>query len=396
MPVVEVNDVWKRFRLGHARSDSLRDLLPGLFASVFKSRGTKRDFWALRELSFTMERGETLGVIGPNGAGKSTLLKILTKILAPNRGTVRTQGRVSALIEIGAGFHPDLTGRENVFLNGAILGIPRRRIREKLDSIVEFSGLSQFIDTQVKRYSSGMFARLGFSVAANLDPDILLVDEVLAVGDFWFRRKCYEHMIRRAGGDLTVLFVSHNFEAVRSICKKTLLIANGRPEFIGPTDEAIERFMHLAKEMVGGLNHRPDTPIIVNRVWLENSTGEEVDVAKAQQRYAVAVEVEAKESISNPVIGFYLRAKDHLRLADASTRMFNVDTGTLRTGETKTVRFPLMMHLLPDDYFLGAYIEPSDGSATIERHPTATAFRVFGDACTLGLMDLDIGCATDA
>jgi homopolymeric O-antigen transport system ATP-binding protein len=230
--VVDVGSVWKKFRRGE-RQDSLRDLIPAM-ARRWTRRGPAipqmrgDEFWALRDVSLTARRGEALGIIGHNGAGKSTLLKILTRLLRPTAGYYSTRGRVGALIEVTAGFHPDLTGRENVYLNGSILGMRKSEIATRFDAIVDFAGLNEFIDTPVKRYSSGMNARLGFAIAAHLDPDILIVDEVLSVGDYIFQAKCIDWMRRTVAQGTTVVFVSHNMDAVISLCTKALLLNRGQ------------------------------------------------------------------------------------------------------------------------------------------------------------------------
>jgi len=239
-PAVVFDRVWKKFRRGE-RYDPLRDALTALATRPFRRRQPDAlaadEFWALRDVSFEVKPGEALGVIGPNGAGKSTSLKLLTKILKPTSGSCHVRGRVGALIEISAGFHPDLTGRENLFLQGAILGMSRHEVARKMDAIVEFAGVRDFIDTPVKRYSSGMNARLGFAVAAHVDPDVLLIDEVLAVGDFAFQQKCYERLaeFRRSGA--AIVFVSHSMQAIASLCDKAVLLRPGRSAVIGPVGE---------------------------------------------------------------------------------------------------------------------------------------------------------------
>src|SRR5271166_219921 len=236
---LRMENVYKKFRKGEVYN-SLRDLLPALTGRMFRQQelleSDKREFWALHDLSFEVKRGEAFGIIGPNGAGKSTALKVLSRIMKPTKGRVVINGRLSALIEVTAGFHPDLTGRENIFLHGTILGMTRREIESKLDEIIAFSGIEEFIDTPVKRYSSGMFARLGFSVAAHVDPEVLVVDEVLSVGDNLFQQRCMEriHSIIKAG--TTVLFVSHNLKAVTEICPRAMLLDHGRVVAIGDTD----------------------------------------------------------------------------------------------------------------------------------------------------------------
>ncbi len=208
-------------------------------------RGRSREFWALKDVSFSVERGEALGIIGMNGAGKSTILKLLYNITTPSKGEIRICGKLSALIEVSSGFHPELTGRENVYLNGSLLGMTRREIRNKLDSIVDFSGVSAFIDSPVKRYSSGMYLRLGFAIAAHLDPDILLLDEVLAVGDAAFQAKCIQRIARLRNEGTTIVFVSHNLSAVESLCSRTLLIKEGQIYKSGATHDVISAYEDL-------------------------------------------------------------------------------------------------------------------------------------------------------
>ncbi len=248
--VVEVNHVWKKFHRGEMH-DSLRDLIPAM-AKRLMGRGPRRDvlaegdFWALKDLSLQVSRGEVVGIIGANGAGKSTLLKILSKILKPTRGSISVRGRLRALIEVAAGFHGDLTGRENVYLNGTILGMKKREIDAKFDEIVAFSGIDSFLDTPVKRYSSGMQARLGFAVAAHLEPEVLIVDEVLAVGDTEFQQKCLGKMGSVAKEGRTVIFVSHNMQAVTNLCERAMLINKGEVCFTGHPREAVDRYLQAA------------------------------------------------------------------------------------------------------------------------------------------------------
>jgi len=255
---IEFNNVWKKFRKGE-RFDSLRDLIPAMTKRIFSPNGSrpeleKNEFWALKDVSFKVKKGEVLGIIGPNGAGKSTILKAISRIIKPDKGEIITRGRVSALIEVGAGFHPDLTGRENIYLNGAILGMTRKEIDEKFDQIVDFAGLREFVDTPIKRYSSGMQARLGFAVAAHMDPDILLVDEVLSVGDAVFRAKCLNKMKSLIEGNVTVVFVSHNMELIRTLTEKCLLLDAGEVLFYGNTEEAIKQYMQVVQRGRTNLN----------------------------------------------------------------------------------------------------------------------------------------------
>src|SRR5262245_56473104 len=207
----------------------------------------REEFWALRDVSFEIPPGEALGIIGPNGAGKSTVLKVLTRILRPDLGKSVVRGRVGALVEIAAGFHPDLTGRENVYMQGAIMGMRRAEIAAKFDDIVDFAGVSEFIDTPVKRFSSGMNARLGFAVAAHLDPEVLLIDEVLSVGDLTFQEKCYERMQQFVQSGIAVAFVSHNLSAISSLCNRVLVLNHGRVEALAPTHDAITVYAKMVQ-----------------------------------------------------------------------------------------------------------------------------------------------------
>ena len=251
--IISVEHVSKRYRLHHQtrqRYTALRDVLAEKFKNLLGGGAraaapeTEEDFWALNDVSFTVKRGEVVGIIGRNGAGKSTLLKILSRITEPSSGRICIGGRVASLLEVGTGFHPELTGRENIFLNGAILGMTRAEIRGKFDEIVAFAEVEKFLDTPVKRYSSGMYVRLAFAVAAHLEPEILIVDEVLAVGDAAFQKKCLGKMqdISHHQGR-TVLFVSHNLATVKALCRKGILLEQGRVASSGPVEEILERYL---------------------------------------------------------------------------------------------------------------------------------------------------------
>jgi lipopolysaccharide transport system ATP-binding protein len=243
-PAVVFDGVWKKFRRGE-RHDSLRDLLPSVARRMFGRPPTEignQEFWALQNVSFEVRPGEALGIIGPNGAGKSTSLKLLTRILKPTRGSCRVSGRVGALIEVAAGFHPDLTGRENIYLQGSIMGMKRADIARKLDPIIDFAGIEPFIDMPVKRYSSGMNARLGFAIAAHLDPDVLIIDEVLAVGDMAFQEKCRKRMTEFRRDGVAIVFVSHNLQAVAQLCTHGLLFEKGSVRAEGSAADVITAY----------------------------------------------------------------------------------------------------------------------------------------------------------
>ncbi|SDS63704.1 ABC transporter ATP-binding protein [Opitutus sp. GAS368] len=265
-PIIAVENLGKCYalRAPAARSGLLRDTLGGALRNPLRmlrgavaGAGAAEDFWAVRDLSFTVQPGEIVGIIGRNGAGKSTLLKMLSRITDPTAGRIRLRGRVASLLEVGTGFHPDLSGRENIFLNGAILGMTRAEIRRRLDEIVAFAEVEQFLDTPVKRYSSGMYVRLAFAVAAHLDPEILIIDEVLAVGDAAFQRKCLAKLQSATRDEgRTILFVSHNLAAVRQLCSRALVLQAGRLVADGPPPEAIAQYMSLMPRDRGAAGYR--------------------------------------------------------------------------------------------------------------------------------------------
>jgi lipopolysaccharide transport system ATP-binding protein len=247
-PIISVQNLGKQYRLGSgANHDTLRDHIAHGFKRLLGRADERADvaaeeFWALKDVSFDVPQGEVVGIIGRNGAGKSTLLKVLSQITEPTEGEVRVRGRVASLLEVGTGFHPELSGRENVFLNGAILGMSKAEIKRKFDEIVAFAEVEKFLDTPVKRYSSGMYVRLAFAVAAHLEPEILVVDEVLAVGDAAFQKKCMGKMKDVAGRGRTVLFVSHNMAAVSNLCQRGIVLERGRVKFDGVAREALQHY----------------------------------------------------------------------------------------------------------------------------------------------------------
>jgi lipopolysaccharide transport system ATP-binding protein len=249
-PVIQFKNVTKRYNLGLTRT-SLPSVISQWAKQMVRRSETSADrkfHWALRDVSFDLERGQSLALVGPNGAGKSTILKLLAKITNPTSGAVQVNGQLSALIELGAGFHPDLTGRENVFLNGTILGLTYKDIQKRFDEIVAFSEIEEFIDTPVKRYSSGMTVRLGFAVASCIEPDILLVDEVLAVGDASFRQKCIDRIKLLLGNGTSLIFVSHDMGLVRAVCERALYIEHGQLQYAGTSSEVIDLYNQIMEK----------------------------------------------------------------------------------------------------------------------------------------------------
>ncbi len=258
-PIIEINNVSKKYNIAHRqrRYLALRDIIASFFRNPFRLFGREKDlkkgeFWALKNISISINRGEIVGIIGPNGAGKSTLLKILSRITPPTEGEIKIRGKLASLLEVGTGFHPELTGRENVFFNGAILGMKKKEIEEKFDKIVAFAGVEKFIDVPVKRYSSGMSVRLAFSVAAHMEPDILVVDEVLAVGDAEFQKKSLNKMEEVTQKDnRTILFVSHNMESISRLCKRVIVLKEGEVIIDADAHTAIDRYLRSDHRTVG-------------------------------------------------------------------------------------------------------------------------------------------------
>src|SRR5437588_5670825 len=294
---IRVDDLSKQYTIGVAqrRHDTLRDQIMDSLRSIFRSNGhgstsgrkcsgASTTIWALKNISFEIKHGEVVGIIGRNGAGKSTLLKILSRITDPTSGRVILRGRVASLLEVGTGFHPELTGRENIFLNGAVLGMARGEVRRKFDEIVAFAEIEKFLDTPIKRYSSGMYVRLAFAVAAHLEPEILIVDEVLAVGDAEFQKKCLTKMGHVAGQGRTVLFVSHNMGAVQTLCRRAFLLAQGELQQEGPAREVVAEYLRVSDAISSlPLNERTDRSGVgrfrFDELAVLNAKGEQRDFA---------------------------------------------------------------------------------------------------------------------
>jgi ABC-type polysaccharide/polyol phosphate transport system ATPase subunit len=372
---LKMDRVFKKFIRGE-RHDSLRDLIPAmakrLVGKTSKTELNSSEFWALNDVSYEIRRGEAVGIIGHNGAGKSTMLKHLSGIMKPTTGRIEVNGRLSALIEVGAGFHPDLTGRENVFLNGVILGMTRAEIRRKFDEIVDFAGLGDFIDTPVKRYSSGMHARLGFAVAAHLEPDILVIDEVLSVGDYAFQSKGIAKMKSIAEGGATVIFVSHNLAAVAGLCKRSLLLKNGALLQDGPTPDIIAAYM---KQISAVRSISPDKAVVIETIGLHGANGPQLSYRTGEQ-----LEVEVNIRASKPVrdISTVLYMKDKLYNTIFNIAPDRLGSGylSLEAGETCTYRFKLDLHLAPGAFHVCVALLQRETSNALDVIEPAATFLV--------------------
>jgi len=384
---LRVDHVFKRFRRGE-RHDSLRDLIPSLVKRAVR-RDRERalapeEFWVLNDISFDLKKGDTLGIIGHNGAGKSTMLKHLSGIMEPTRGGIKVNGRLSALIEVGAGFHPDLTGRENVFMNGVILGMSRAEVKRKFDEIVGFAGLEEFIDTPVKRYSSGMFARLGFSVAAHLEPDILVIDEVLSVGDFAFQRKGLEKMRAIAKSGATVIFVSHNLQAVAEFCQRGILLEKGRVIADGPTDQVVRRYLDTAENSEV---RRAHGPVRISRTTIAGTDGQSGRFAAGQSaRINVALEATAATEKVAVVIDVF--NSEFYEVFNTSSERLGQPPLSLKAGQTAECEFDVELNLGPGTYYLGVYLYRYDVEREYDHVFPATSFVVTSDRDTRGPTNL--------
>ena len=355
--MIRISGLKKKYRLGRIGADTLQGTIKELHerrkdpAAAKRARSDRnKSFYALDGIDLTVHKGETLGIIGRNGAGKSTLLKILSRITAPTEGTVDLYGRVTSMLEVGTGFHGDMTGRENIYLNGAILGMSKTEIDAKMDDIISFSELEEFIDTPIKRYSSGMFVKLGFSVAFHLDSEIIIMDEVLAVGDMEFQQKCISSLMKTAkNDDRTVLYVSHNMNTVRQLCERCIVIDKGKVVFDGDTDKAIAVYSGtqelMPSEIVYGPEHRPDDYIVRARKRLTMDSmrlvGKSNPIFHSSEEAILELKCIAEESLKNMGLRFELWYQDGTKVATALSGNF-ID---LEPGNT-TLRIRLPMHHL--------------------------------------------------
>ena len=345
-------------------------------AKLRRGREPRREFWAVRDVSFAVQHGESVGIIGHNGAGKSTILKMLSGITAPTAGEISIRGRLSALLEVGSGFHPELTGRENIYLSGSVLGMARQEIQRKLDSIVEFAGVQRFIDTPVKRYSSGMYVRLGFSIAAHLEPDVLLLDEVLAVGDRAFQEKCKERIgdLHRKG--TTIVFISHDLAAVQKLCQRVLLLERGQITAEGNPQEIIHRYTHTTN-----LNHVPsaeDSKVVqITSVGFFDESGERSAGFRTGFPIHGRVEYFATEEIRDAVISLEF-LWPHLWGAAEWTTLRQGRGFVIRPGKGSIEFSCEELGLQPGVYKVDAEIQEASTKRILESQPRCTSIYVKG------------------
>ncbi|WKZ32190.1 MAG: ABC transporter ATP-binding protein [Thermodesulfobacteriota bacterium] len=409
---IRINNVSKSYRMYPAPADRMKELLHPFGKKYHK------DFWALRDVSLEVPKGTTFGIVGQNGSGKSTLLQIIAGILSPTTGSVEVSGRISALLELGAGFNKEFTGRENVFLQGAMRGISREEMEEKFDSITAFADIGHFIDQPVKKYSSGMYVRLAFACAINIDPEILIVDEALAVGDAMFQRRCYRRLEEFQKSGKTILFVSHNVGTVTSICTQAMFLDRGRVVCMGSPKEVVnayskalaEREAEYARKMSGGkdaaaTNWTEDGEdervegtgefrfgaggAELKEIELLNGNGEPTTFVEAGEPYTVRARVLFKKDMEEPVLGFMIKTLNGLELSGASTESAKTPIGAVKKGDVREIRFDQKMNLNPGQYAITSSVAEFDKSERVfhDRRLDVIFFKVIGTTGSHGLID---------
>lgn len=365
-PILDISQIAKQYTIGATKQRylSMRDLLANYWQS-FTQRSTPRKIWALEDINLKVYPGETLGIIGRNGAGKSTFLKVISKITPPTKGRIIARGRVASLLEVGTGFHPELTGRENIFLNGAILGLRRLEIKQKFDEIVAFSGVEQFIDTPLKHYSSGMQLRLAFAVAAHLEPEILLIDEVLAVGDAQFQKKCLGKMSEVSQSGRTILFVSHDMGAVLQLCERSILLDGGRIVADGKTEIVVQQYLqqlddHAKTNIAQRKDRKGKGELQFVDINLCNAAGQVIEQVFSGQDIQIALTLKNHQAtpINNVRIDLGLDNYKKERIAWLSTEMVMTQAIQVLGKEEKIVYFKLpQFPFAPGTYALTLYTE---------------------------------------
>lgn len=393
--VLKAENISKQYRLGQVGTGTLSHDLkrmwykargkedPYLQVGAENDRSSKDDseyVWALKDINFDIEQGEMVGIIGKNGAGKSTLLKLLSRVTSPSTGSISIKGRIAALLEVGTGFHPELTGRENIYLNGAILGMSRAEIKGKLDEIVSFSGCQKYIDTPVKRYSSGMIVRLGFAVAAHLDPEILIVDEVLAVGDAEFQDKCIGKMKDISGQGRTVLFVSHNMASMKSLCKKGFLMEKGRLKSRGEMGEIIEEYLASETKSTDS-GEIPENASTINtgiakfkKIQLLNANGEPISKVSYQSPIRIDLILESKQAYSDVIIDIRINTRDGIEIVHVMNKYGNDNKSPLKEGICD-ISCVIKNQLQPGNYSITIGVHESNG-LSLDYVENITEFKV--------------------
>lgn len=381
-PVIRLRNVSKRFSF---TPDSPQSVLETLISVFSRRRAPKKELWAVQDVSFDVLSGQAIGIIGRNGSGKSTLLKLIARIIQPTRGEISVHGRVSALLELGAGFHPDLTGRENIFLNASILGLTQDETESMYGDIVNFSELGDFINMPVKHYSSGMYMRLGFSVAIHVKPDILIVDEILAVGDQTFQAKCVDRILDMKQAGVTIVFISHNTATLGILCSDLIWLDQGRVRMTGPTEQVLEQYRETIFRQVGEQISRQNDlgnfrrwgsrEIEITGVRFLNGSGGESTIFKTNEPMVVEINYFAHKPVMEPEFGLAIFRQDGLHVNGPNTRTGGMRFGRIEGEGIVTYRIE-SLPLLPASYRLTAAVHDSLRPVAYDYHEQAYAFRV--------------------
>ncbi|MBN1921083.1 MAG: ABC transporter ATP-binding protein [Anaerolineae bacterium] len=382
---IRFEHISKCFALHQHRSHSLQETLIRLVPWRRKVSTPTEEFWALRDVSFEVAEGETVGLIGPNGVGKSTVLKLISRILEPTSGRIEVNGRVGALLELGAGFHPDLTGRENVYLNASMMGLSRQEVDRRFDEIVAFSELEPFIDVPVKHYSSGMYVRLGFAVAVHTDPEILLVDEVLAVGDATFQRKCYERIDQLRGAGLTLVFVSHSADAVRSLCSRAFWLDSGALVADGSAESVVQQYaMHSWSAEEGQLEAVSSVrwgtgQVRITQVQILDSQGDEKQIFEAGEPLTVTIHYQALQRTERPVFGLAIHHSDGTHITGPNTRSAGIEISSIEGSGEVNYTIPALP-FLEGRYAISLSVHDWDETVMYDYHDRMYPFAVAPDS----------------
>ncbi len=385
MYAIEAENLGKRYFVQGMGQRTLFNTLTGAFKG-----STKQEFWALRNLTFKVPKGKTVGVVGPNGSGKSTLLGLVAGTIYPTEGSIRTHGRISSLLELGAGFHPDLSGRENVYLNASILGIPRDYVHKRFDHIVDFAGLREFIDTPVKHYSSGMYVRLGFAVAVEMDPDILLIDEVLAVGDAAFQMKCLDRVRQFQKKGKTLFLVSHALETVGEFCDEVMLIHDGELLDQGDPSTVILSYLKSYMVRIGMLNveEHGTKDVEIEEALLLDESGKETNIFEAGREMVVELHYNARKRITKPVFGFNIKTGNGIYVFGSNTQIAKTSLEFIEGRGVMRLRITPLT-LKRGNFFLSLSIHSWDHATQFHRREDWYPFIIRDASESPGLVHLE-------
>lgn len=372
-PVIKVENISKSYSISHqskASYGTLKDDFAGLIKKPFGGGENGHEiFWALKDINFEINQGEAFGIVGKNGSGKSTLLKILSRIVDPTTGSIKMNGKVASMLEVGTGFHPELTGRENIYFNGSMIGMSKKEIARKFDEIVAFSGVEKFLDTPVKFYSSGMYVRLAFAVAAHLESEILIIDEVLAVGDASFQRKSLNKMMSIAKEGRTILFVSHSMQSVKQLCTKALLLDKGKIKYIGEAEFVTDQYLSRNMPAQSDTHYRdnPAKKAQFTDIEVQNDSQDKVDTLNMDEPWSLTLKYSVKERCERTLVSVEILNTESQPLYMTCSADFNKKIGALEEGKY-AAKIPFdRIHLMPGSYYIRAAIQ-SPGQVVHDQH----------------------------